>query len=227
MKDVGKITQSTQVAIFLWIFLKYFLFIVILSVAPWCPEITILSSATSLKYQLRRLSLCFSLVDKPQACVRGKKHGQDSSSLATVERAHVAQGQLQLLRCAIGTVCVCERERVTKGWFDTNTHSRRWERDKAPPGVAKLSSVISRSHFHNPAHHHAPSQDLSTFHRKSLAVLHPSVTGISNPSVPTSSLTTNLICFLYFPPRQLPLQQAHMSLSSVLSLGAEVDSCVL
>lgn len=90
------------------------------------------------------------------------------------------------------------------------------QRDNAPPGVAKLSSLLSRTDGHSPANNHTHSEDLSTVNRKSLALLHLFVTGISNPSVPTSSLTTNLICCLYSPPRQLPLQQAHMSLSSVL-----------
>ena len=53
--------------------------------------------------------------------------GQDSSSLRTVEWASVAQGHLQLLLSATGTVCVCVCE--TKRLFDTNTHPYRWRRE--------------------------------------------------------------------------------------------------
>lgn len=69
------------------------------------------------------------------------------------------------------------------------------------------------------------SEDLWT-HRgalieKSLALSHPSITCIPNPWLPPSSLTSNLICCLYFPQRQLPfLRHAQMSLSPTLLLLA-------
>ena len=60
---------------------------------------------------------------------------------------------------------------------------------------------------------------------KSLALSHPSITCTPNPSVPTSSLTPNLICCLYFPQRQLPfLHRAQMLLSPNTSFAA---SCVI
>lgn len=59
---------------------------------------------------------------------------------------------------------------------------------------------------------------------KSLALSHPSITSIPNPSVPPSSLTPNLVCCLCFPQRQLPFLHQTLLLLCFLSSS---NACLL
>lgn len=101
------------------------------------------------------------------------------------------------------------------------------QRLEATPGVTTVAQLSVFSEIdHQALPINRPTQEHLWTHRgalieKSLALSHPSITCIQNPSVPTSSLTSNLICCLYFPQRQLPfLRRAQMSLSPTLLLRA-------
>lgn len=199
-----------------WIILPYFCLcqlIFFFFLPPLYPKMVILSLVTSPKYHLHSQSSFF--------LASWRKHTQRSPLLfmcmweESRRMRFISSRNSGMSPCSPGSSAAAP----LRSWHRVCVQVLVWygrQRDNAPPGVAKLSSLLSRTDGHSPANNHTHSEDLSTVNRKSLALLHLFVTGISNPSVPTSSLTTNLICCLYSPPRQLPLQQAHMSLSSVL-----------